>query len=54
MLTTGIFTPTGAFNFGPKVSICVRGGKSGLAADCIAVSWYLHGLLIGAPDFKCT
>lgn len=54
LLKTGIFAPTGAYNFGPEVSICARDGKVGLQADCIAVSWYLHGLLIGGPDFKST
>jgi hypothetical protein len=51
-LKTGIFVSTGTLNFGPEVSVCVRGGKAGLQADCVAVSWYLHGLLIGAPDFR--
>ncbi len=50
-LKTGIFKPSGVYNFGPEVSICKSGGKIGVSQNCIAISWYLHGLLIGPPNF---
>jgi hypothetical protein len=50
-LKTGIFKPSGVYNFGPEVSICKSGGKIGVSKNCIAVSWYLHGALIGSPNF---
>lgn len=50
-LKTGIFKPSGVYNFGPEVSICKSGGKIGVRQNCIAVSWYLHGVLIGSPNF---
>ena len=50
-LKTGIFKPSGVYNFGPEVSICKRGGKIGVSQNCVAVSWYLHGVLVGSPNF---
>ena len=50
-LKTGIFKPSGVYNFGPEVSICKSAGKIGVSQNCIAISWYLHGVLIGSPNF---
>lgn len=50
-LKTGIFKPSGVYNFGPEISICKTGGKIGASQNCIAISWYLHGVLVGSPNF---
>jgi hypothetical protein len=50
-LKKGIFKPSGVYNFGPEVSICKSGGKIGVRQNCMAVSWYLHGVLIGSSNF---
>ena len=51
-LTTGVFTPLNLPNFGPEVSVVTNAGRIGLSGECIAISWYLHGLLVGPPEFK--
>lgn len=47
---TGVFKPLD--DFGPEVSVVTNGGRCGVSDECIAISWYLHGLLIGPHDFK--
>jgi len=54
MLTSGIFKQTGLPNFGPEISICSLNGEFTGGGECIAVSWYLHGLLLGRTDFRTT
>jgi len=51
-LRNGIFASSGVSNFGPEVSVCTNGGRLGIHGECIAISWYLHGILVGAPGFK--
>lgn len=51
-LKTGVFKPLDVQNFGPEVSVVTNGGRFGVSGECIAVSWYLHGLLIGPPGFR--
>ncbi len=50
-LKTGIFKLNGVYNFGPEVSICKSGGKIGIGQNCVAISWYLHGVLVGSSNF---
>jgi len=49
-LKTGIFKPSD-YDFEPEVSICKVGGRIGVSQNCIAISWHLHGVLIGSPNF---
>lgn len=51
-LKTGVFTPLGVYNFGPEFSVVTNGGRFGFSGECVAISWYLHGLLVGPPEFK--
>ena len=51
-LKTGTFASLGVPNFGPEISVCTNGGRLGIGGECIAISWYLHGLLVGPPQFK--
>lgn len=51
-LKTGVFKPLDVRYFGPEVSVVTNSGRLGVSGECIAVSWYLHGLLIGKPGFK--
>jgi hypothetical protein len=50
-LKTGVFKPVD-FNPGePEVSVCKPGGRIGARQNCIAISWHLHGVLVGPSDF---
>jgi len=57
VLRTGLFTPvtySKIFSFDiyyPEVSICTNDQREKMSGECIAVSWYLRGLLIGPPGF---
>jgi hypothetical protein len=51
-LKTGVFTPLNIPNFGPEISVVTNANRLGVSGDCIAISWYLHGLLIGPPGFR--
>ena len=51
-VTNGVFTPLDVHNFGPEISVVTATNRFGISGECIAISWYLHGLLIGPPEFK--
>jgi hypothetical protein len=51
-LTSGAFFPLNVPHFGPEISVVTNTNRFGISGECIAISWYLHGLLVGPPDFK--
>lgn len=50
-LKQGLFKSDGGYDREPQISICKVGGKMGLNQNCVAISWYLHGVLVGATNF---
>jgi hypothetical protein len=47
-LKTGLFAPTSIPNYGPEISISTN---NDFAGDCITISWYDHGLLVGSASY---
>ena len=50
-LKTGVFKPIDFNSEEPEVSVCKPGGRIGASQNCIAISWHLHGVLVGSSDF---
>ena len=50
-LKTGVFKPIDFAPEEPEVSVCKPGGRIGASQNCIAISWHLHGVLVGPPSF---
>ena len=51
-LTNGVFAHLDVPNFGPEFSVVTNTKRSGDSGECVAISWYLHGLFVGPPDFR--
>lgn len=50
-LQSGMFQRTEHF-WGPEIAICPKDGKMEGSETCVAISWSLHGVLVGTDNYR--